>query len=534
MYREAMGYLREALDLHVEFNLAAKELASAVANLQAQDKASSAFGMGEELRSAGLVDQAIRSYKKLLAPEKQQAAEKAWNVVLGITTGDRATEYLNLARFYGEALLYNESLSLYQLAVIEGSKEAAPELRKIQQAAAARLTEAGKRLCALGHYDAAETFLQEALVRFPGYQRAINQMAIVEQNRPPREDEELLAQLRLGNIYEERGALEQAIPHYEAALKRDPQNAAARVALARIMDAWQSLHERYSRLLGPASLWLGLQIARRQLLARVPLQYRFRRRRYVGRVHNVIGLLAQTCGNQYPGHEAAFSHVAIEELRAATAAFPRHWLPWSNLADAQRQMSQILQATDADASAQWHEAAIASYNRALELARRPHQRREIMAAMGLAYLVRGDKDTAHKLIAEVEPNEATWGIAGTADSGLLFNLAAYYSLASRLDGFSSELDRKARRYLALGLTRDRRRQSWDWVDVAPEFASLGQGLKRVKDEIAFEQARDRKIHKAPDLSGFIMGSGDSKGILDRSGWTGRATAPSTSSEVDEA
>ncbi len=128
------------------------------------------------------------------------------------------------------------------------------------------------------------------------------------------EDKEVLARYTLGQLYEDSGDLDQARTLYEDALKQQPGYGDAKEALKAALQSRREASDRYMALLWPATLWLALELAKREMLAaetrisplsllkgdislrdlggtlaRLILESAYNR--YQGQVHNFLGAL---------------------------------------------------------------------------------------------------------------------------------------------------------------------------------------------------------------------------------------------------
>jgi tetratricopeptide (TPR) repeat protein len=80
---------------------------------------------------------------------------------------------------------------------------------------------------------------------------------------PTEQAQKAFACYRLGLLYEERGALEEAKAAYENALAKLPDYNDATNALARVLEDRKTFEDRYFELIEPAAHWLAGQIALR-------------------------------------------------------------------------------------------------------------------------------------------------------------------------------------------------------------------------------------------------------------------------------
>lgn len=355
LYDDAIHYFEEALKRDKTFGLAAQAVAECTSYAQVQKSGVTAYNVGRQLQDAGLLPEAIESYKKPLPPADLATAEKAWKTLLKLPcnghseTDSKAKAALDLARLYkkDQVYLFEESLELYKAAVAHGSLEAAKELERTQQAGAAALTEAGEILYGLVQYDAAENYLLAALAKVPADHKAQAALAKVKQSRPPEAHKDALPFYTLGQFYEQRGALDEARTQYENALRKQPDYEAAQEAFKRALGKRETIEDRYLDLIEQAARWLAIELSRRSLekseqsIGRhIKLLFDWirhhskheQRPNYQAQLYNFIGSFHLTSAFTYRGE--FFYQEAIDLFKQAIASDKLWFQPYENLADA--------------------------------------------------------------------------------------------------------------------------------------------------------------------------------------------------------
>lgn len=541
LYEEAIHYFEEALKLDKAFYEAAKKLSASVSYLQAQKSAASAYTIGKQLQDAGLVLAAIESYKKPLPTiDDQTTAERAWKAILKLTNGSQAEAYLMLAELYrkDQVFLFDQSLNLYKEAVAQGSQAAARALEHIQYTDATRLTKAARLLIDLAQYDAAEKYLKDALAKVPEDPQAQAALARLHVSKPLEENKDALACYTLGQIYEQRRALDQAKTQYEDALKKQPDYAAAKDALKRILEKRKTLEERYDELMDPAIYWLAIELARRALEDDARrIGHRFRRSileggeqsiHYLAQLYNFIGYFHQNGGQsweQFP----EFYGMAIEDFNKAISSDGNWFQPYENRA--LTYVMRVLRKADkkkllalSDDSKNDLYKASADYDLAIKLFQKyalesfvPREKedeakRRLEVGRSTVQLMLGNLAEA---IDKMKAIREGWDLKMERSSRLLYNFASWYGLADNLPDDQKEVvansvpsnerktfidaRRAARRYVIYSLAREP--GLWDGASTDPNFTSIS--TKEGWDNLKGALLRREYEYKEPKLSEMI-------------------------------
>jgi tetratricopeptide (TPR) repeat protein len=588
IYEDAINYFEEALKRDKKFTEAAKALAASVSCLQVQQSGASAYTVGKKLQDAGLLLEAIESYKKPLPTAVDQAnAEKAWKVVLKLSTDGQsdtqseAKAYLILAKLYRQDKIYlfDQSLDLYKAAVALGSGDAEKELKDVQQKEAAELTEAAYILYGLTQYDAAEKYLKAALAKEPGDSGAQTMLATVKQSKPPEENKDAQAYYTLGQLYEERGALDQAKSQYESALTKQPDFERAKDALKRVLQTRKTSEDRYLALVEPVARGLAIEIAQRSMEADS------KDKRHRAEVYNFIGAYHQSSAQAFKDF-TFFYNLAIDDFKNAINLVPEWFQPYENLADTYVMIAQAMmvlrqphknakkeegrllrpsaivhtlsrglitptssgyesivgQTTPSVSDNQ--DLIIENLYKALTLYRMLNEKpligsidqtskRLIQVGECSAQLMTGDKGLVLKAkgkIKEIQP-----GILAEKDSRLLYNLACWYGMTHYLpETYNTSSSQKfditdavdptqsalqaARRYVtySLALDPDSDHDLWNWAPQDPSLAYISDANGWKK----LTSALTKKTYEVPNLSQL---EGDKfkeaiDGVLEEAGW----------------
>ena len=541
LYEEAIHYFKEALKQDKAFYEAAEKLSTSVSSLQAQKSAASAYTIGKQLQDAGLGLAAIESYKKPLPTiDDQTTAERAWKDILKLTNGSQADAYFMLAELYRKdhVFLFDQSLNLYIAAVAQGSQDAARALERIQYTDATRLTEAARLLIGLAQYDAAEKYLKDALAKAPEDPQAQAELAKLHVSKPMEENKDALACYTLGQIYEQRRALDQAKTQYEDALKKQPDYAAAKDALERILEKRKTLEERYDELMGSAMYWLAIELARRALEEDARrIGHRFRRSileigehsiNYLAQLYNFIGYFHQNGGKEWEQFPE-FYDMAIDDFSKAIS-FDGDWFqPYENraLTYVMRVLSKAnpkkLLALSDDSKNDLYKAS-ADYDSAIKLFQKytresfvPREKedeakRRLEVGGSTVQLMLGN-------LAEAKDNmkaiRGKWDLKRERSSRLLYNLASWYGIADSLPDDKKEVvadsvpdnerkmfidtRRAARRYVIYSLAREP--ELWEEASIDPNFTSISN--EGGWDDLKSALTRRKYEYKEPKLSEMI-------------------------------
>jgi tetratricopeptide (TPR) repeat protein len=453
-YQEAIGYYEEALRLDPTSSIVAQALAASLSKQQIQITGISAYTSGKKLQELGLIDLAIENYVKPLPLADQLSAQANWEVALGRATGNVGDAFLALAQGYRKVWLFDQSLEQYEAAIRHGSAPAVNEIANIRHEIADAFTQASKVLLELGRFTTAEQYLSTALDSVPDYPPAQVVLATLKQYKPVQEDKKALALFELGQIYLERGAVQQAKSYYEEALKQDPTYTDAKHVLQRLLAQEQTLSERYIALIDPSMRWLALEISRDEMLTKIPWRYRFEQRKnYEGRVHNFSGALFLASGLTFPNYGQFFFQLAYDYLQKARDLLPNSYQPYENLADTCSYWGHSL---DGEAALDLYRESLIWYQKALSRAQQANEKRVLNVGAAMVKLLLKDAQfsaEANKDIADIE-TDPQWERASERNARLLYNLATWYALAHKHNIGLPDSDKEARRYLAYSLARD--------------------------------------------------------------------------------
>jgi tetratricopeptide (TPR) repeat protein len=151
-----------------------------------------------------------------------------------------------------------------------------------------------------------------------------------------KEDEEALTLHRLGRLYEQQGAFEQAETSYRGSLEKQPNYSDAAEALERMLDKGTPLTIRCIKLLDQATRYLAQELTQREVLAVMPLALyvrRKKRREYRGKVYNFFGVQYQLAAAESQAYSQFFIKRAIDNFQTAIDLMPHWHRPQENLAD---------------------------------------------------------------------------------------------------------------------------------------------------------------------------------------------------------
>ena len=527
LFKDAVGYLEEALKLRPVFTAAAQDLAQNTSRLQVQDGNASAYATGKKLQDAGLLNRAISCYKKPLPPDDLATAETAWKTSLRLAPGDEAAAYRELATLYRQdgVYLFDESTALYKLAVEKGSSQAVGELDSIQQRVADTLTRAGQLLLDLTKYEAAEKYLLVALKGVPDHPQAQAALAALKQRKPPEENKEARAFFALGTLYEKNGALEQAKTQYEEALKKQPTYQEAADALRRVLASKKrTLSERYIALLGPASRYLALEISKQTMLDDVSRdRIATETSRDRAQVYNFVG----ACYLNSATSHSVFYRLAISNFKRATECDREWYLPYENLGDTYSYVGQ-------------HYDSLLSYDKAFERTEhirnksaRQYTRCRLRVSAAITKLALGGaftqeaRDEIRCIKREQVERERDYD--PDREARFLYNLACWYAVAAQRKVEGKKATEMARRYLAYSLAKNlaycaaknRGEDLWSRVE---RDEDLDEGIRKGLDDLKFELRRQLKeTTNLPELTNerFLNVMDD---VLERAKWPTRPVA----------
>lgn len=221
----------------------------------------------------------------------------------------------------------------------------------------------------------------------------------------------------------------------------------------------------YEQLLGPAMRHVALELVRTQLLASRPRRLDDSQQRDdLGRVCNFIGAMQLSFAQGSAGHPV-FLTPARQNLTRATDLTPDLYQPWFNRAEAEFRSGKL--ATQDGERLRWQRQAVRHYDRALErLEALPADdqgalRPDIVVKKALAQVAMGTPEALRLGLEAVEALPASgWSSWQPNRPVLLYNLAAWYSVAAReLDGEGS-CRRQMWRHLALSFLWHERAHEW--------------------------------------------------------------------------
>jgi hypothetical protein len=254
----------------------------------------------------------------------------------------------------------------------------------------------------------------------------------------------------------------------------------------------QALKDRYRKLLGSAIRWLALELSRREMVAAVPWYHLGRKRdRYQAKIYNFFGALnlasAATQGK-------LFYELAIEDLQQAILLYPEWFQPYENLADT---YSSFGRETSDKECLNWQRQALLQYDRALNACLDESVKRRIIIGKAMAGLMTGDVNLIQEAIAEIDKLKKNWDETSELNTRFLYNLAAWYAIAHRINAGVKTALSLARRYLVYALVRDYQRTLWEWAGKDPDL----QGICEDYAELKFIMLK--KLNEVPELPSLI-------------------------------
>lgn len=250
----------------------------------------------------------------------------------------------------------------------------------------------------------------------------------------------------------------------------------------------QALKDRYRKLLGSAIRWLALELSRREMVAAVPWYHLGRKRdRYQAKIYNFFGALnlasAATQGK-------LFYELAIEDLQQAIVLYPEWFQPYENLADT---YSSFGRETSDKECLNWQRQALLQYDRALNACEDESVKRRIIIGKAMAGLMTGDVNLIQEAKHEIEKLKNGWDETSELNTRFLYNLAAWYAHAHRINAQVKTPLSLARRYLVYALVRDYQRTLWEWAGKDPDL----QGICEDYAELKFIMLK--KLNEVPEL-----------------------------------
>lgn len=534
LYEDAITYFELALKQDGSFQQAVVSLGASLSRWQVQKSGVSACGVGKQLQDAGLLRPAIENYKIPLLPQNQVAAEHAWETVLKLRQGDEAHAYFSLGEFYREdgVYLFDQSLELYRAAIAHGSHAATMALQTRQQASARNLVEAAQILFGLKQFSDAEKYTTMALAEVPGDPDAQSLSGRLKEYKPTQGDPVALASYNLGHMYEMRGALDDAIDQYEAALKQQPDYGEASIALVRVLQNRRSPDQRFLELLKPAVRWLATEIALRSMedqrgswnkfFGRRKRQKNEWRTNYQAKLYNYFGYVHQISAPMFSS-SALFYNRAIALFNKASQ-FDKTWfLPPMNLGvthvmiarqNVGRQMplqlsrngvAEIYLALPFFKKAQ---KLLADYKK-----RQPNSRAKLSEAermltlyLSIAQILSRDPTFIQNAIQAVATmRNSGWVLENEKNSSMLYNLACWYGIADSTNIGVVQAKQEARCIITMCIAREP--EFWARAYQEPDLKSISdekgwQNLSRL-----LRRNRNQFPHlselQGPDFSNII-------------------------------
>lgn len=507
LFKEANEFLLEALKIDSSRADAMIALASGIGKQRKQEADNVAYKAGEALEQAGLIEQAITSYSQDLPTSSGIDPGTSWRTALTATGATQANAYLELARVYRlppignqpGMYLFDVSLDLYIKAITLGSPTAVTEAMDFQHTLADHLTQAGQLLYRIARYQAAETYLKQALDHVPEHPDAAAVLAGVKQALPPSENVDAQASRELGMLYETRAAFKQAKDQFEEALKKEPASTQAREALVRALDNAWTLDERYRRLLPPAAYRLAVELSRKEM---EKYAYRWwmwlRRDQRMADIHNFVGLLYYAGAMRWKVTAGDFYGQAVTYFKRAIACDGKFPHAHENLADTYSQLGE-LEVNEPEKGRNWQWEALLEYQRAEQTFKATRWKdvneqittRRLRIGRASAMLLTSDPELCQQARALVQgiAEENDW--SSEPDTRLLYNLACFYSIDN------AKMD--ACKYLAFALARDKNQLWWEYAEKDPDLASIRGDIPTIKarllEAMVNAEQEGKKLHE---------------------------------------
>ncbi|MDJ0620395.1 MAG: hypothetical protein QNJ63_27265 [Calothrix sp. MO_192.B10] len=256
----------------------------------------------------------------------------------------------------------------------------------------------------------------------------------------------------------------------------------------------QGLKDRYRELLKPATLWLAIELSRREMiLAASQFSYGSQRRAYQAKLHNFFGVLNETSGQN---HGNFFYELAIEDLQTAIKTDPGWYQPYENLAEAYTLLARGKRkehSLNLHINLNLHIKAIAYYDLAMERVTDENIKYHILVAKAIAQLLTKKERLIQESKREILNLESTLDLTEKQSYRLLYYLACWYAIAHNL-GVVEQGQKQARRYLTYSLARERNPDFWKWTDQDPDLSGIREGLEKLKASLSI------KLHKHPEIS----------------------------------
>jgi len=250
----------------------------------------------------------------------------------------------------------------------------------------------------------------------------------------------------------------------------------------------EALKDRYRKLLGSAIRWLALELSRREMVAAVPWYYLGRKRdRYQAKIYNFFGLLNLASA---PTNGKLFYFLAIEDLQQAIVLYPEWFQPYENLADTYSSFGG--ETLDKECLNYQHQALL-QYDRALNACEDESVKRRIRIGKAMAGLMTGDVNLILDAKHEIETLKKGWDETSELNTRFLYNLAAWYAIAYRINaGVKSSLS-LARRYLVYALVRNSDQTIWEWAAKDPDLQGICEDYAELKFILL------KKLNEVPEL-----------------------------------
>jgi len=250
----------------------------------------------------------------------------------------------------------------------------------------------------------------------------------------------------------------------------------------------EALKDRYRKLLGSAIRWLALELSRREMVAAVPwYHWRRKRDRYQAKIYNFFGALNLASA---PTHGKLFYYLAIEDLQQAIVLYPKWFQPYENLADTYSTFGG--ETLDKECLNYQHQALL-QYERALKACEDESVKRRIRIGKAMAGLMIGDINLILEAKHEIEKLKKGWDETSELNTRFLYNLAAWYAIAHRINAGVKTALSLARRYLVYALVRNSDRTIWEWAGKDPDL----QGICEDYGELKFIMLK--KLNEVPEL-----------------------------------
>ena len=250
----------------------------------------------------------------------------------------------------------------------------------------------------------------------------------------------------------------------------------------------EALKDRYRNLLGSAIRWLTLELSRREMVAAVPWYYLGRKRdRYQAKIYNFFGLLNLASA---PTHGKLFYYLAIEDLQQAIVLYPEWFQPYENLADT---YSSFGGETSAKECLNYQHQALLQYDLALNACKDESVKRRIRIGKAMAGLMIGDVNLILEAKHEIENLKKGWDETSELNTRFLYNLAAWYAIAYRMNAGVKTALSLARRYLVYALVRNSDRTIWEWAGKDPDLQGICEDYAELKFILL------KKLNEVPGL-----------------------------------